>query len=467
MQPMSTAPLIEALRQYPVIVKEFLQSIPEAKLHARHGEGFWTIYEHLEHMVLTQEVIHQRLELVRDEERPQIVPFNPDEHHEEVPAGVPVRSVDRLVEEYAGWRRKQLAIIEAASLELWRKSAIHPEYEHQDLESGVDRQRSQRRGGVDIAVALASLRTCPLCTTALIGDGNFGRRPLAGRARGLLRMPARGRFLVAALAAAILALGRTAAAAQAPPPIILFWTAYPEALPHITHVTAFAAGSASKETHARGRSLSKGIMLLKYRDGRAIAEDKTAEELADYWCGARALGFQGIAIDEFGHTDARTDEKMSKALALAKRRDPKLYIAVWHAGRLTPEMVRCYREHADLVMLESYCSTKKHPFRRFAENLDLAREGRIVGKTVFALGINNEDRGPDGSADPWANTPEDLRSQMEWVRRNAPEMPGIAFFASRAGVEIQREADRLAWRIFGERVPLPPHPDGTPRAPAR
>ncbi len=131
---MSKAHLIETLRQYPAIVKEFLQSIPEARVHARLGEGFWTIYEHLEHLVLTQEVIHQRLQLVRDQERPQIVPFNPDEHHKEVPAGARVRSVSHLVEQYTGWREKQLAIIEEASPELWGKSATHPEYERYGFE---------------------------------------------------------------------------------------------------------------------------------------------------------------------------------------------------------------------------------------------------------------------------------------------------------------------------------------------
>lgn len=39
------------------------------------------MYEHLEHLVLTQQVILQRLETIRDQEKPEIVPFNPAEHH--------------------------------------------------------------------------------------------------------------------------------------------------------------------------------------------------------------------------------------------------------------------------------------------------------------------------------------------------------------------------------------------------
>jgi hypothetical protein len=84
---MSHLELIQALKVYPTIVRDFTAAIPPEKLHHRIGQGFWIVYEHLEHLVQTQEVIHQRLETIRDNEKPQIVPFNPDEHHREVSVG--------------------------------------------------------------------------------------------------------------------------------------------------------------------------------------------------------------------------------------------------------------------------------------------------------------------------------------------------------------------------------------------
>ena len=48
----------------------------------------------------------------------------------------------------------------------------------------------------------------------------------------------------------------------------------------------------------------------------------------------------------------------------------------------------------------------------------------------------------------WANTEEKLEAQMMWVKKNAREMPGIAFFSSRASMELLRVADRLAGEIF-------------------
>ena len=84
--------------------------------------------------MLTQEVILRRLELVRDQERPRIVPFDPGAHHRDTAAGAAARGVPALLEQYTGWRRKQLEIIEAAPPELWRKGAVHPEYERYGFE---------------------------------------------------------------------------------------------------------------------------------------------------------------------------------------------------------------------------------------------------------------------------------------------------------------------------------------------
>ncbi len=134
---MSRRELIESLKLYPAILKDFLAAIPPEKLHHRIGPGFWTIYEHLEHLVQTQEVIQQRLETIRDQEKPQIVPFDPDEHHRDVSVGSggsrPAGAED-LVADYGRWRERQLKVIEKASEPLWRRSAQHPEYERYGFE---------------------------------------------------------------------------------------------------------------------------------------------------------------------------------------------------------------------------------------------------------------------------------------------------------------------------------------------
>jgi len=68
--------LLEALKLNPVILKDFVADIPRRPGPAPGG-GYWTIYEHLLHLVETQEVILGRLELIRDQARPVITPFVP------------------------------------------------------------------------------------------------------------------------------------------------------------------------------------------------------------------------------------------------------------------------------------------------------------------------------------------------------------------------------------------------------
>src|SRR5512139_4021675 len=91
--------LVEALKLNPHVLKDFVAAIPEPALHLRRGESYWTIYEHLLHLVETQEVIQHRLELIRDQARPVITPYAP----KRLPAEQQP-SATALVGQFARWR---------------------------------------------------------------------------------------------------------------------------------------------------------------------------------------------------------------------------------------------------------------------------------------------------------------------------------------------------------------------------
>jgi uncharacterized damage-inducible protein DinB len=129
---MNRQPLLEALRLNPLILRDFVAAIPEQAIFRRRGESFWTIHEHLLHLVETQEVIQRRLELIRDQARPVITPFEPNEVSQASGGAQPAAS--ELVEQFARWRDRQVRLIEAAPEALWGKSAEHPEYEHYSFE---------------------------------------------------------------------------------------------------------------------------------------------------------------------------------------------------------------------------------------------------------------------------------------------------------------------------------------------
>lgn len=100
---MSHHELIQALKLYPAILKDFVAAIPPEKLHHRPGPGFWTVYEHHRDVAVS-------------------------------PAGSQPASAEDLVADYGRWRERQLQVIEKASDQLWRRSAQHPEYERYGFE---------------------------------------------------------------------------------------------------------------------------------------------------------------------------------------------------------------------------------------------------------------------------------------------------------------------------------------------
>jgi hypothetical protein len=126
---MSRSQMVEALRLNPAVLKDFVAAIPEPVLHRRRGESYWTIYEHLLHLVESQEVLHKRLELIRDQSRPVITPYTPERLQ-----GAQKPSVAELVARFGRWRESQLRIIEAAPEALWGRTAEHPEYERYGFE---------------------------------------------------------------------------------------------------------------------------------------------------------------------------------------------------------------------------------------------------------------------------------------------------------------------------------------------
>jgi hypothetical protein len=247
-------------------------------------------------------------------------------------------------------------------------------------------------------------------------------------------------------------IGMAPRVAAAEPPVILFWTAYPYQLPHITHFTPNVGLGADTETaFSQPRLVQAGIVPLKSVPGKVLAKDLSALQLAQRWISAGEQGYAGIAIDEFGSGDRLIDDRMIEALDMTRKGADGLFIAVWHAGLLTRDVARAYARSADLVLLETYVAGDSGLAWHFGPKLLAARMYGLLRKTVFALGINDVDRRLGATMKPWANSPDELQAQMRWIRARAPEMPGVAFFASHASFEIQREASEIAWSVFTSR----------------
>jgi len=241
-------------------------------------------------------------------------------------------------------------------------------------------------------------------------------------------------------------------------PVVLFWCDYPHILKNMNYYTTHVwvqqpdSGNYTGPEWSQDYFLSRSITPLKWVGGRIFAREKDVEELVKIWCTPAMNGFVGIGIDEFGMLTPRLSAKLGKALEQAKATCPELIIATWHSGPLTKKQANYYVEGADLVMLEAYFSGRSFYRWLLPRNIRVARNAGIIYKTVVALGINDQDSRATGRGFwNWANTPEELERQMLWIRRLAPDMPGIAFFAPRASKPMLIKADRLAAEIFTTR----------------
>ena len=134
---MNTRALLDGLKAGPAVLADFVSSIPQDRLKYRRGSA-WTILEHVEHLAQTQEMLFGRLERFISEDRPVFVPFFPEDEPDGQEAGEPdglridasaAPAATAAVERFRTWRGRQVALLENASDDVWRREAEHPEYE--------------------------------------------------------------------------------------------------------------------------------------------------------------------------------------------------------------------------------------------------------------------------------------------------------------------------------------------------
>ena len=119
--------LMKGLENTGPILTEFVRSIPTEKMNRRRGEGFWTIAEHISHLAQVQAMLLERLQRFMAEERPEFVPYLPGDDEPETQP--PHLTPDQALEVFARDRTRQLALLAKADEAVWRKTAVHPEYE--------------------------------------------------------------------------------------------------------------------------------------------------------------------------------------------------------------------------------------------------------------------------------------------------------------------------------------------------
>ncbi|MGQ9730890.1 MAG: hypothetical protein ACUVX8_06390 [Candidatus Zipacnadales bacterium] len=173
---------------------------------------------------------------------------------------------------------------------------------------------------------------------------------------------------------------------------------------------------------------------------------------------------QWIAIDEIGGPGPETD-KFVAALRALKAQQPERFTAVWFMG--AHQYWGDVTDVVDLFIPEVYLNYRGNNLSLFDGYLWRIRQAGVVSRTVFGLGIN-QIKDDDSGEVRVSPTKEDVLRQIRYIKRIAPEMPGVGFFTSYTAPEgVAEYADELCGEYFvkplltivDERVTIEP---GTP-----
>jgi hypothetical protein len=110
------------------ILCQFIEKITDIEINNRI-KNYWTIYEHLEHLTFSQNILLGRIKQFFEEDNPKIKPFGTENR-----TFTEKYSVDELVKKYCKLRKEQIKLIKSANKNIWKKEGIHEEYKKYTFE---------------------------------------------------------------------------------------------------------------------------------------------------------------------------------------------------------------------------------------------------------------------------------------------------------------------------------------------
>lgn len=213
------------------------------------------------------------------------------------------------------------------------------------------------------------------------------------------------------------------------------WYGVPEQARWVTMLTTVSG------SHEIERWQRRGVVPLGWSGGYCYRDKYDEDGFADYWTGGLKGHSVGIAIDEFGnHHGKPTDLQMANGLLRAHQAVPDKMIVIWQAGVTPPEAADAYRIAVDWIIPECYMNYFNDRFSHFDARINQLRKLGLIHKSVMGLSCTSDKIG---------TTAEGLAKQVRYVRRKAPEMPGLGFYkAYGTGAALASVADQLCYEYF-------------------
>jgi hypothetical protein len=222
-----------------------------------------------------------------------------------------------------------------------------------------------------------------------------------------------------------------------PPYIIWYQCPYPDEVKHWNVDASVGNIKWAFENHYRGVA----SLMWAYGPNAPAEVAKSAGWFENQFASIAQLGYAGAAVDEWNVPDSHElVPYFVEGLRRAKKRFPNLFIAVW-VTQPTSTFISLMKDNIiDLAIIQGYTHVPEHPEwaigwdELIRHRVELMKRERLLHKTIVCLGWVLA--APDSKGNRM--TAEELSRQVEYLAKNYPEMPGIAFYGgyTQVGDEI-------------------------------
>ncbi len=128
--------ILDRLIAHPDEIRSLSDGLTEELLKERPAEGKWSLHELALHLCETQDVFVERVARMLTEERPQIVPFEPDEARQN---GLYfTENFTKRMKEFTVQRTTLVSLLQTLTDAQWKLEGRHPQMKHYTIEKAME-----------------------------------------------------------------------------------------------------------------------------------------------------------------------------------------------------------------------------------------------------------------------------------------------------------------------------------------
>jgi uncharacterized damage-inducible protein DinB len=114
------------------LLTQLIESMTETEINNKIKD-YWTIYEHLVHLVQSQKVFTDRIKIFENDDNPIMIPSGPEKDGSKN-ATEKQKNIKELLKEFCELRNEQIEYIKVSGEKILNKNGLHKEYKKYSFE---------------------------------------------------------------------------------------------------------------------------------------------------------------------------------------------------------------------------------------------------------------------------------------------------------------------------------------------